>query len=111
MHRLSALFLSLMLVLSLGFGSVAHAAEGVKGVELPFAMSIGHVDGDGDQVPADSEKGYPHHHGGCHGHEIGVPITPKAIAPYTALRLTLLPSDSDPMAPAHSGPALRPPRA
>ncbi len=62
MHRLSALFLCLMLVLSLGFGSVAHAAEG-PGVEVSTVTSIGHADGDGDQVPADSQKGYPHHHG------------------------------------------------
>lgn len=111
MHRLSALFLSLILALSLGFGSVAHAAEGGGGVEISAATSIDHVNGDGDQVPADSEKGYPHHHGGCHGHDTGVPMTSDALAIVAGLRATLSAWDNGPAALAPSDPALRPPQA
>jgi hypothetical protein len=110
MQRLSALFLCLMLALSLGFGSVAHAAEG-PGVEVSTATSIGHADGDGDQVPADSQKGYPHHHGGCHGHDIGVPMTPNAVTTVAGLRATLSAWDKGPVPLAPSDPALRPPQA
>ncbi len=110
MRRLSALYLCLMLALSLGFGSVAHAAEG-PGAELSTATSIGHADGDGDQVPADSEKGYPHHHGGCHGHDLGVPVTPNRVASIAGPRATPTAWYNVPMALPHSDPALRPPQA
>ncbi len=110
MHRLSAFFLCLMLVLSLGLGSVAHAAEG-PGVEVSVGTAIGHADGDGDQVPADSQKGYPHHHGGCHGHDIGVPMTPDPVASVTGMRIALSVWDKGPMPRAPSDPALRPPQA
>ena len=68
MSRFAAFLLYIALTLSVGFGAVAHAAEGVAGVEVSAADAVtSHADGDGDQVPADAEKGYPHHHGGCHG--------------------------------------------
>lgn len=111
MRRLSALIICLMLVLSLGFGSVAHAAEVPGGVEVSSATSIGHANGDGDQVPADSQKGYAHHHDGCHGHDIGVPITPNSVASVVPLRVTRSVWSSGPVAPAPSDPALRPPQA
>lgn len=110
MHRLAAFCLCLMLVLSLGCGSVAHAVEG-PGVEVFAATSIGHADGDGDQVPADSEKGYLHHHGGCHGHDIGVPMTPDPVASVTGLRAIPSAWNNGPTALAPSDPALRPPQA
>jgi hypothetical protein len=110
-HRLSALFLCFMLALSLGLGSAAHAAETAGGVEISAATSIDHVNGDGDQVPADSQKGYPHHHSGCHGHDIGVPMTPKGVATVAGLRATLSAWDNGPMPLAPSDPALRPPQA
>jgi hypothetical protein len=111
MRRLSALFLCLMLVMSLGVGSVAHAAEGPVGVEISAATSIGHADGDGDQVPADSQKGYPHHHAECHGHDIGVPIASNSVASVTEPRVTPSTWNNGPVAPSPSDPALRPPQA
>ena len=110
MPRLAALFLCLMLVLSLGFGSVAHATEGPD-VEVSASTSIGHANGDGDQVPADSQKGYPHHHGGCHGHDIGVPMASDAVASATDLRVMPSVWNNGPMTMAPSDPALRPPQA
>lgn len=110
MQRLSALLLCLLLALSLGFGSVAHAVEG-RGVEVSANPSIGHTDNDGDQVPADDQKGYPHHHGGCHGHDIGVPMGLNPIPSLTGLRVTPPAWNNGPMALASSEPALRPPQA
>lgn len=79
MRRLIILALSMLLASSLGLGSVAHAAEPITCVDASAPSATGHVDGDSDQVPADAEKGYPHHHGGCHGHHVGVPITTDAV--------------------------------
>ena len=111
MRRLIILALSMLLASSLGLGSVAHAAEPITCVEGSAASAAGHVDGDGDQVPADAEKGYPHHHGGCHGHHVGVPITADPV-PYALAQ----PAGRVTWEQAHSAgvvgdPALRPPQA
>lgn len=111
MHRLSALFLCLLLALSLGLGSVAHAAEGVACVDGTEASALEHSDGDADQVQGDGDKAYPHHHGGCHGHHIGIPFMADAGAPLGRLHMAPLAWSHDPMAPVPSDPALRPPQA
>lgn len=111
MRRLSALFLCLMLVLSLGLGSVAHATEGVRCVDTAAASSLEHSDGDGDQVPADADKSYPHHHGSCHGHHIGVPFEAGRVASVSGLPMAPAAWSDDPMARMSSDPALRPPQA
>ena len=109
MSRLSTFFLYVAVLLSLGMGSVAHSAEGPKCLDARSAVALEHVSGDRDQVPADAEKGYPHHHGGCHGHQIGVPakleVVPQSIEP----RVLPRPWDFNRMARAPSGPTLRPP--
>jgi len=111
MYRLSTLFLCLMLVLTLGWGSVAHATEGVTCVETTAASSLDHCDGDADQVPADADKAYPHHHGGCHGHHVGVPMASDSAGPTSSVRVTALMWRNAPKAPVASDPALRPPQA
>ena len=111
MLRLTAFFLSLVLALSLGLGSAAHAAESVGCIEVAAAAGIGHADGDGDQVPGDANKDYPHHHAGCHGHHIGVPVTPDAVAPASGQSMRPLPENQHAIALPTADPALRPPRA
>lgn len=111
MRRLLALVLCLLLASTLGLGSVAHANEPVTCVETSAASSIDHSDGDGDQVPADSEKGYPHHHGGCHGHHVGVPITTNPVQYSADCRVSPFAWDHDRTAGAIADPALRPPQA
>ena len=111
MRRLLALVLCLLLASTLGLGSVAHANEPVTCVETAAALSIDHAEGDGDQVPADSEKGYPHHHGGCHGHHVGVPITSDPLQHSVDRRVQRLSWDHDRTACATADPALRPPQA
>jgi hypothetical protein len=108
---LSALFLYLMLALSLGLGSTAHATEGVTCLDARTAASLGHSNGDGDQVPADAGKAYPHHHAGCHGHHVLAPTTPDPVVAVTVLSTRLLPWNNSRIALASSGPALRPPKA
>lgn len=111
MRRLSALFLCLMLALSLGLGSAARATEGDACIEVAAATELGHTAGDIDQVPADSAKGYPHHHGGCHGHCVGVPATTNAVTAVPATSMAPLAFDQRRMGRGLADPALRPPQA
>ena len=111
MRRLLAFIMCFLLASSLGLGSVAHANEPVTCVEGSAASSLDHVDGDADQVPADSEKGYPHHHGGCHGHHVGVPITSDPVQYSADRRTSLFAWDHDRTSGATADPALRPPQA
>ncbi len=63
----------LMLVVMLWTGVSAQAAEAYGCVEVS-GEAAGHFDGDRDQIPSDSDKGTPNHHGGCHGHHVAVSI-------------------------------------
>jgi hypothetical protein len=74
MRRLLPLFACLMLVLNLWAGTVAHAAETMVPLENASSMNWEHSAGDADEVPADADKAVPHHHGLCHGHDVGVPL-------------------------------------
>lgn len=104
------LICTMMIALMIWTGTTAHAAEAMGCIEIS-TEAAGHFDGDSDQVPADPEKGVPHHHGGCHGHHVG--IDAGAVAPKAALaesgaldlRREGLASGCDP------GTALRPPIA
>lgn len=70
MRRLLLLLTAIFVGLSLTGAAVAHMVEPVECIDAGTAASLGHTTGDADQVPSDAEKGYPHHHGGCHGHQI-----------------------------------------
>ncbi len=72
MRRLLPLLACLMLVLTAWIG-VAHAAEVGGCIETSQYEAASHVDGDGDQVAGDVDKGYPHHHGSCHAHHMSAP--------------------------------------
>jgi hypothetical protein len=100
------------IALSLFATSLAHATEVPPGCgDTQVAFDIGHANGDGDQVPADGDKGYSHHHGGCHGHQVP-PESTKAAAPALPLDKLPLTAAIDFLLPAATaGPALRPPRA
>lgn len=111
MRRLFALFICLLLASTLGLGSIAHASEGVTCIEVSAASTFDHSADDADQVPADSEKGYPHHHGGCHGHHVGVPITSNPVQHSADRRVLPFAWNHDRTAGAVADPALRPPQA
>lgn len=111
MRRLATLVCVLLMSVMLWSGATVRAAELAACVNEVRAEAPGHFDGDGDQVPADTDKGAPHHHGACHAHCVAVPNTGEAPAwasqPSSALSLrsTEFLSGLDP------GTALRPPIA
>jgi len=87
MRKLLPLLACLMLVLT-GFAGMAHAAEAAGGSVLGIEFTV-HAPGDGDEVPADSDNGLPHHHNACHGHDVGTPAT------VIASQATLVTSDPE----------------
>ena len=114
MRRLLAYLLCLLLASSLGLGVAVHAAEPITCFETPAASAtfdIVHSDSDSDQVPADSPKSYPHHHCGCHGHHVGVPITADAVPHSVAQIADRLSWEQAHGAGLVGNPALRPPQA
>ena len=80
MQRVIALFLAFLLSVSVGLGATAHAMEPIASIDASEASFLGHSAGDSDEVPADADKGYPHHHGACHDHGVGVPASAQKIA-------------------------------
>ncbi len=78
MRKLVPFLACLMLVLTTWAG-MAHAAE-VGGVETSRAEMLAHTPGDGDEVPADADKGYPHHHANCHEHHANTPTVRAAVS-------------------------------
>lgn len=109
--RMLRFLMGLALLASIGLGVAAHANEQmcIPGVEATAVA--GHVDGDADQVPADSEKGYPHHHGGCHGHHVAAPLDriTQAVSPTSTGEH--MADDSAELAMAQADSTLRPPIA
>lgn len=75
MRRVFLILAAFFVSLSLTGGAVAHAGEPLACIDSEVAASMGHVSGDSDQVPSDAGKGYVHHHGGCHGHQVADAIS------------------------------------
>jgi hypothetical protein len=111
MYRLFAFFGCLALVLSLGLGSAAHASESMGYVEISAAGLVAHSVGDSDELPADADKAYPHHHADCHGHQLGVPATSEAVVTINAVGVQPFPWIDRRRARGIIDPALRPPQA
>ena len=111
MRFLFALFLSLTIALAFGLGSTAHAMEPAVGSEVPQSLASLHSDKDSDQVPADAEKGFPHHHVSCHGDHIGVPVASQLSLQSSAAQIVIVPFDGTQDARVRAEPALRPPQA
>lgn len=111
MARFLVLFLSVFLTLSVTAGSVAHAMEPIVCIDNVSAQSMGHTSGDGDQVPADSDTSYPHHHGGCHAHQMADRVSVPQVASIIG-RISERPVIEISALPASPvDPALRPPIA
>ncbi len=101
-----------MVAMSLFATSLAHATEVPPGcVDSQTAVDMGHANGDGDQVPADGDKGYPHHHGGCHGHQVAPETLKEAALGRPIVKAPLTPALADFLPAATADPALRPPQA
>jgi hypothetical protein len=111
MKRWITLFACLAVFLSFGMGSIAHAMEPIVCLDANTAAETGHAEGDGDQVPADSDKGYPHHHGSCHGHHVAAPMAKTDPVTQDLAASVIRPKLATAMATAADDPALRPPQA
>ncbi len=109
MRKLVPFLACLMLVLTTWAG-MAHAAE-AGGIEMSRTEMAAHAPGDGDEVPADADKGYPHHHASCHEHHVNTPIVETTATPILAAS-TLPPADLSRALSGHdTEAALRPPQA
>jgi hypothetical protein len=99
----------LMLVLTTRAG-MAHAAE-AGGVETSRAEMVAHARGDGDEVPADADKGYHHHHASCHEHHANTPAVRAAARPITVEAAMPPPMPIRVLSGRDSEADLRPPQA
>lgn len=72
MSRLLAILCAMMLVLSFGTGTTAHAEQRFDCMPVT-SQSTAHFDGDRDESPSKNERGVAHHHSGCGGHHLGSP--------------------------------------
>lgn len=109
MRKLLPLLACLMLVLT-GFAGMVHAAEAAGGRMFGITLTV-HAPGDGDEAPADSDNGLPHHHNSCHGHDVG---TPAVACDLQTAVLMIGPHKSQLSTPhpdARGGVLPRPPRA
>lgn len=79
MNRWTSLIGAMLLILMLWTGGAAHAAEGFDCIPATSA-TVGHFEGDADQVPASREQGAAHHHSGCSGHQVAAPTASAALA-------------------------------
>ena len=108
--RLLTILMGLVLLLSMATGAVAHASEQICSPVTEVSASVGHSDGDGDQLP-DTDKGVPHHHGGCHGHHVAAPADHKVAAGPIASSSDLLAGATTIAASVLPDTSLRPPIA
>jgi len=115
-RRLLTILACLTLVFSLGATATAHALERPDAsisVHLTSGEQIaeGHSPGDTDQVPADGDKSYPHHHGGCHGDHVVAPVKIVSMNLTGDLRLAPVGAGRSMLPLSTTDPALRPPQA
>lgn len=111
MRRFPVLFLMLALCVSLFAASASHAMEQLACADTVSVTEIGHYDGDKDEVPADSDKGYPHHHGVCHGHQIAAETATDTVLKHDMVRAEPIRARVRGLVFATADPALRPPQA
>lgn len=109
MRKLVPFLACLMLVLTTWAG-MAHAAE-ASGVEPSRTEMVAHAPGDGDEVPADADKGYPHHHASCHEHHANTPFVRTGTPPVTVSSTLPSPVHSRALSGHDTEADLRPPQA
>lgn len=101
----------MILALTLGLGTVAHATEPLVGIDTKLAVELGHSPTDGDEVPADHDKAFPHHHADCHGHQFAKADAAAAQLQFLSLGASPVISVSTMTVLARGSPDLRPPIA
>ena len=80
MRTLMRLLTGLLVTLSIGFGSIAHAAEAPEWAAAEFCVEdSGHTQ---DEPASNPDKMGLHNHGGCHGHhQVGAVGAPDIAIP------------------------------
>ena len=109
MRKLLPFLACLMLVLTTWAG-MTHAAE-AGSVETSRIELAAHAPGDGDEVPADADKGYPHHHASCHEHHVNTPTVRAATIPTSVASSVPPPVLSRTLSGRDTEADLRPPQA
>ncbi|KQM85157.1 hypothetical protein ASE67_15965 [Sphingomonas sp. Leaf23] len=109
MRALMPFLACLMLVLA-GWSAMAHAAEPTGGRAAGIELSL-HQPGDGDEVPGDGDNALPHHHNGCHAHDLGTPAMAVAVQAHAPDLSTGHRWDATRLAGLHDSVLPRPPRA
>lgn len=110
MLRSAWLLLLCLLASSLVATAAVHAQESYGSAEISCSDTA-HAEGDGDQVPADSDQPVPHHHGTCHGHNLTATAAAPALPPVTAARDAPNASGASRLTRRTIDPAMEPPRA
>lgn len=107
-----SLLMVLMLLTSLGVSTIAHAGEPLGCTDMMVSTAAPeHADCGMVQVPADADKGYPHHHGVCHGHEVAATFD-DALNPLLGRRSNQLGMTAIPrLVSVKSGTTIKPPEA
>ena len=116
MLRLLGLLAYVLVSISIGMTSVAHATEPAGGLtiaasEVALIAEVGHSQGDSDEVPADSDSRFPHHHLNCHGDHNATPLGFAGAVLADVRPGDVVPSKPFPLLSHPAAPALRPPRA
>lgn len=116
MRRLLNILACLTLVGSLGTTATAHVLERPdvsisSHASADEQIAEGHAPGDADEVPADGDKGFPHHHGGCHGDHVAAPVKLASDTVVRDHRTIPVPLVETVRPRATADPALRPPQA
>lgn len=110
MRGLLNLFAMLCLFAGLANGSFLHAAELASEAEVHSASQWLSEAEIVDELPSDSDRGYPHHHSICHCHNLPAPIGYGAPAVFERMAAQS-PAPDFMLAPAPPGSLLRPPIA
>ncbi|AOH85166.1 hypothetical protein AWL63_15575 [Sphingomonas panacis] len=110
-HKLATLFLGFLLAISASGQTTAHAIDSFAPVGTVQMDDAGHWAGDGDEVPADADTRYPHHHAACHDHSVGVPATAERLPLSEHVAQPLVGNRAPKLATADPAELLRPPRA
>ena len=111
-RALLSLLTALMLLTSVGVSTMAHAAEPFGCTDMvASAATPDHVDCGMVQVPADADKGYPHHHGVCHDHQIAATDAARAASHLRLGSGLALAADAVRLSAVLSDAALEPPQA
>lgn len=100
----------LLLACSLVVTATVHAREAL-GVSAMSCSGEAHAEGDGDQVPADTDQGVPHHHGTCHGHAFALETDAQSAVQRQRPSSQIFARHGQSLVSLSLDPALRPPRA